>query len=164
MVAIGHTAVGASIGLLTYQYITQDPFIGITIASTTSLASHYFFDLLPHGHFSKYKDFKKYLPLILVFDLFLGILIFSGIALLKFSFSLPTYFIIFAILTSQLPDVLGGFVHAKLFTPKGLLKKEFDFHVNTHWHGKFGESLLISKTDLWQLAVVLISFFYIFSY
>jgi hypothetical protein len=160
MVAFGHTAVGATVGLAGYAlFSTLPPYIGLPLTGALGVASHYLADLLPHGHFFrlKPKDFKKEITITIFFDVLLGVALFLGIAYFKSGFDLKFWHLFFGIGGAQFPDVLANLINLKLLPNKGLLKKEGDMHLSTHWHGKFDDALRISFWDLWQLAVVFLS-------
>ncbi len=159
MIAFGHTAIGAVVGLYTYQLIgDSDPLKGLITAGSVGVISHYIADFIPHGHFFRPKDNKKWLTIVIIFDLFLSLAIFSGLAHLKFGLSLELLYVLFGIGGSQLPDVVNGLVSVGSLPNKGIFRLEDRFHNNViHWHGFKNNALLWSKTDIWQVSVVIIS-------
>lgn len=158
MVAFGHTAVGVITGLGIYQ-LTQNSNqpIGLAISFSAGVVTHYITDFIPHGHFFKYKDFKKKVIYAIIFDFALSMLLFGGLSYLVFGLSAPFWFIAFAIIGAQLPDILDGSIHAGLISAKGLLKWEYDFHMSTHWHGKLYKGLTMAKKDIWQACTVILA-------
>ena len=84
MIAFGHTAVGAAVGLAGYHYFGQgDPITGLVLTGAAGVISHYVTDVIPHGHFFNVRDYKqKILPLIF-YDVLLGVAAFLGTTYLK---------------------------------------------------------------------------------
>ena len=161
MVAFGHTAVGALVGVYSYQYLDNgNPIEGLLITGTIGVISHYIFDAIPHGHFFREKEYQKKVGYVIVFDLFLSVLIYLVTA---FTFSQANYlyvlYILFGIGGSQLPDILDGLIYTKRLPKAGLFKWEFDFHTGTHWHGKHEKTLLWSIWDTWQVFVFFIGLY-----
>lgn len=158
MVAFGHTAIGALIGAYTYQYLGDaNPAYGLLVAGSAGLISHYLFDSIPHGHFFREDQYQKKVGLVIVFDLAFSVIIYL---LTAFTFSqanwLYVLYILYGIGGSQLPDILDGLIYTKRLPKTGILKWEFQFHNETHWHGKHQKALLWSIWDTWQ---VLLFFF-----
>ncbi|MBI2022829.1 hypothetical protein HYS97_03205 [Candidatus Daviesbacteria bacterium] len=154
MIAFGHTAIGSVIGIIGYDYFGQNsPLVGITTTTAVSIASHYLTDFIPHGHFIRSQEYKKKIWPILIFDLALGILIFTLFSYYKFGLGLATLYILFGIGGSHLPDIIKGLVHIDFFPKKGFFKIESAFHKAIHWHG----TLSISLLDVWQVVVVLLA-------
>ena len=148
MVAFGHTAVGAIVGIYTYQHLgATDPITGLLVAGTVGVVSHYIADTIPHGHFFPEKEYRQKVGYAIVFDLFLSILVYLS------SNILFTLFVLFGIGGSQLPDVVDGLIYTKRLPNKGLLKLEHSFHLATHWHGTKEKTLLWSIWDTWQIAL-----------
>lgn len=155
MVAFGHTAVGALVGLVSYQQLgNSDPLTGLLITGTTGVISHYIMDCIPHGHFFREKEYKKKVGLVIIFDLFLSIALYLLTAY-YFSSSnlLYTAYILFGIGGSQLPDILDGLIYIDVLPKKGLIKLEHTIHVATHWHGKKEKAILWSIWDIWQVVI-----------
>ncbi len=60
MVGFGHTAVGATVGLITYSYLASDKDLeGLVIAGAAGVISHYITDFIPHGHFVAWNKVKE---------------------------------------------------------------------------------------------------------
>ncbi len=161
MVAFGHTAVGALIGAYTYQYLGNgDPLTGLVAAGALGVASHYVFDTIPHGHFFRESDYRQKVGFVIVFDLALSVLVYLITA---FTFSqaniLYVLYILFGIGGAQLPDILDGLIYTKRLPKTGILKWEFNFHNNTHWHGKHQKALLWSVWDTWQVLLFFIGLY-----
>lgn len=158
MVAFGHTAVGALVGLTAYNLsLSTNPALGFTFAAIGGIASHYLMDLIPHGHFTNLKNYKKNIKLIIFLDLFLSLLIFFLASIITFGLQLPTQLIITAIAFSQLPDILDGLVYIGFLKPNKLIKIEMKIHDLTHWHGTGDKVLKFGIWDIWQISTVLIS-------
>lgn len=161
MIAFGHTATGAMVGLAVYKYLgNTDPLTGLLVAGTIGVISHYIFDSIPHGHFFLFKksdNYRKKVFPILIFDVFGSVLLFTLAAYYTFGFNIGLFYILFGIGGAQLPDVIDGLIFSGFLKRSGIIKLENDFHIWTHWHGKFEKALLLSKWDLWQVASVLIA-------
>lgn len=165
MIAFGHTAVGSMVGLASYHYLGEtNTAVGLLMTGSFGVISHYIADFIPHGHFVKLQDIPKYVLHIIVFDLLLSLLIFIGFALSRTGLELLTWYILFGIGGSQLPDVIDCLIDIKKLPKKGLLKLEFNFHQSTHWHGTGNKALMWGISDLWQVSVVIISLILIFIY
>lgn len=163
MIAFGHTAFGAAIGVAGYELLGQtNPFLGLVATGTAGFLAHYLEDAIPHGHFFPAKDFRKKIIYVIIFDLGLSIAVFLAKAFFDFGFSLKSFYILVGIIGSQLPDTFDGFIYLGLFQPKGIYKLENKFHNELiHWHGTGKKTLTFGIRDLWQLAVVLAAFFLI---
>lgn len=162
MIAFGHTAVGASIGLATYQLIGgTDIALGLITAGALGIISHYITDFIPHGHFFNEKGYKSKVIYVIIFDLLLSILLFLGTAHLIGDSPKQLLYILFGIGGAQLPDVLDGLIYIDLLPVVGFFKLENRFHRYLHWHGVGEKTLLLGKRDIWQLAIVILSLFYI---
>ncbi len=161
MVAFGHTAVGALIGLTAYNYLgSSNPYLGLAAAGSAGVISHYIFDCLPHGHFFREHKFKKNIWLVIIFDLFLSVAVYLVTAYQFSDFNaLYTLYILFGIAGSQLPDIIDGLIYIGFLPNKGVLKLENDFHILTHWHGKREKALLWSKWDTWQILLFFIGLY-----
>lgn len=166
MIAFGHTAVGAAVGLQVYHLSSSsEPVLGLILAGSSGMLSHYIMDIIPHGHFfvdRKYNYFRN-TALTLLFDLLLGVIIFGGIPFLDGGPSLIFWYIMFGIGGAQLPDILDNLIHLKILPRWGLLKLENHYHQETHWHGKHENGLLMSKWDLWQLSTIIASAWWVAS-
>ncbi len=160
MIAFGHTAIGVGVGLAGYSMFGQGPLAqGLILTGAIGVASHYLADFIPHGHLHKHKDFKSKIVKIIIFDLFLSILIFTSLGLLKFGLSPKFWYLMFGIGGSQLPDVVDGFIYIGVLKARGLLKLEYDFHGLTHWHGDRENALMWGWRDVWQVATILAALF-----
>lgn len=155
MIAVGHTAVGFGIGLLTVS-IMQDPVLGLITASFGGLASHYLTDLIPHGHITAGKD-NPYRSKLVYLDLFGGSLLFAVMAYFASGFSWPFLVILAGMGGGLLPDFLGYFFQKYKILNHELFFIERSMHDKTHWHGSGKNALPLGKRDIWQLAVVILS-------
>ena len=161
MVAFGHTAIGALVGLAAYQQFgNTDPYTGLIIAGTAGVVSHYIMDCFPHGHFFREKDYKKKVGMVIIFDLFLSIALYLLTAY-YFSSSnlLYTAYILFGIGGSQLPDILDGLMYIGFLEKKGLIKLEHKLHNATHWHGRKEKAILWSIWDIWQIVIFFVGLY-----
>jgi hypothetical protein len=159
MIAFGHTAVGAGVGVLAFSQLgsTLDPIAGLSLTTSIGVVSHYLTDSIPHGHFFKGISFsKKRIIPVIVFDLLISLLLFWELAYLNSGFSLKFLYIFAGILGAQLPDIVDGLIYIKVLPNKSILKKENDFHQFVHWHGREDETLIVGARDIWQVAVVLL--------
>lgn len=160
MIAFGHTSIGAGIGLYTTT-LTQDPVTGCLVALGAGIVSHYIADFIPHGHLFgiNAKNYQSKIVQAIFFDLLLSLIIFLGIAYLKFNTTTPSLFILFGIAGSQIPDVLDGLIYLKLLPKKGLFKVENYFHQLLHWHGREEKGLKWNFfiRDFWQVSVVMVA-------
>lgn len=164
MVAFGHSAVGTIVGIGTYHLIAEhsDLALGLIAAGFAGVVSHYLMDLMPHGHFFRGEaNFKKYINLVIIFDLFLPILLILSLAHFFNKSALEILYILFAIGGAQLPDILMGLEKQNLLYKTKIFQLESRFHMSTHWHGIGERALLFNKGDIWQflafiLALVLI--------
>lgn len=162
MIAFGHTAVGASIGLATYQLIGgTDIALGLITAGSLGIVSHYITDFIPHGHFFKEKAYKSKVIYVIIFDLLLSVLLFLSTAHFAGGSPEQLLYILFGIGGAQLPDVLDGLIYIDLLPIVGFFKLENNFHRYLHWHGVGKKSLLIGKRDIWQASVVILSLLYL---
>src|SRR6185437_485531 len=166
MVAFGHTALGAGVGLLIYKLIGQSlpPAEELILAGAAGVVSHYVMDTVPHGHFFVKGDFRKQVKPVLLFDLGLGILLFAFWSLINLGLSQAFWSILFGIGGAQLPDVVDGLMGAEVLPAEGFLKTEHEFHQSTHWHGSGENGLLWGKRDIWQIVVAVISLAIIYLY
>lgn len=162
MVAIGHTAVGAVTGLFIYQtFSIQEPILGLTTVTAAGIASHYLTDIIPHGHFVKFKDLRSKIMPIILYDVILGGVLFLLTAALWQGLNLKWLYILFAIGGAQLPDILDVLIYLGVIPNKGLIKLENALHIQTHWHGKFEKGLMMGKRDIWQFSVIILSLIYL---
>ena len=162
MVAFGHTALGTTIGLYGSQVFSiSEPLTGLISTAGAGFISHYIADLIPHGHLIKFKDYRKKLLAVIFFDVFLGLVLFLGLAYQKFDLSLNFLYILFGIGGSQLPDIIDGLIYTKFLPNTGLLKLENTFHSGTHWHGDKYKALAWGKRDIWQVTVVIASLIFL---
>lgn len=167
MVAFGHTAVGGIIGVVAFSYIHpySDPVVGLLQTGAIGVISHYIMDFVPHGHFFREHEYKKNVFYVIVFDLFLSVLLYTGLSLYLSEYNLLfTLYVLFGIGGSQLPDIIDGLMYVGILPKKGLLQVEHDLHVATHWHGKREKALLWGWADLWQVSVFLIGVLVLFLY
>lgn len=165
MVAFGHTALGASVGLLTYHILGRgDIALGLIVSGTAGVISHYLADLIPHGHFFNESGYKNKIFWVIIFDLLLSLLLFLTTAHLSRDSAEKILYLLFGIGGAQLPDALDGLIYIDLLPRSGILKWENNFHRSTHWHGTGKNTLLIGYRDLWQLATVIISLYLIINF
>lgn len=159
MIAFGHTAIGAAVGIAAYQLIGPNvpPLEGVLLSGVAGTVSHYVLDAVPHGHFFVGGDFRKQIKPVLIFDLGLGVCLFVVWSLASVRTSLVFLFILFGIGGAQLPDVIDGLMATGWLPRRGLLKTEHAFHQATHWHGGGENGLLWGKRDVWQVLVVILS-------
>lgn len=162
MIAFGHTAVGSAIGLATYQLIGDtDIALGLITAGALGIVSHYITDFIPHGHFFKEREYKSKVIYAIIFDLFLSVLLFLGVAQAIGDNPKQLLYILFGIGGAQLPDVLDGLMFLNLLPKIGIFKKEFNFHRKLHWHGAGGKTLMFGILDIWQISTVILSLVYL---
>lgn len=170
MVAFGHTAVGALVGLGVYHYLgTSQPEIGLVVSGACGITSHYLADALPHGHFFSEKQFKKKIIWVIIFDFLLSVIVFAGTTLLLNGLEWKFWYVLFAIGGAQLPDVLDGWYYLGVIPHKGIFKIENSFHRSMHWHGIFEKGVLVDGqplkiSDIWQVATVLIALLVLVSF
>lgn len=165
MIAFGHTAIGTLVGIGTYQLLGDaNPVLGSAVALGAGIASHYITDVIPHGHLIHFKDYKKKVHLVIIFDLALSIILFSALAYFAHGISWQTLYILAGIAGAQLPDVMDGLIYVGFLPNKGLIKLENNFHSGTHWHGTFDKALMWGKRDIWQISAVLIALLAIIIY
>lgn len=159
MVAFGHTAVGALVGIYGYQTFSQGNLItGLTLTGALGVISHYVMDFIPHGHFFKgTTNFKKYIIWVILFDLLLPIVFLLTLAQYFQKGGIQTLYILFGIGGAQLPDIIDSLIYLKFLPKINLLELENKFHQGTHWHGTKEKTLLFSFYDVWQIAVFLIA-------
>ncbi|SRR5260221_2798468 len=168
MIAFGHTAVGAIVGVTAYHYLgSGNPATGLIITGAAGIAAHYLADLIPHGHFFGNKEFKSKILADIILDLYISIALFLLIFYFRDGLGIKFFYILFAIGGSQLPDVIDGLIYIGLLPKTGLLRFEHKLHLLTHWHGIFKDGKLvdgqpISPRDIWQLIVVASSLFLVF--
>lgn len=166
MIAFGHTAVGASVGLATF-YVMGDanPPLTLVTAGTAGLLSHYMTDLLPHGHFFIIdKNYKRNIVLTILFDFLLGVALFLYLGNIQAGLSLKVLSIFFGIGGAQLPDILDNLIRIKVLPNKGLFRWENKMHYETHWHGKDDDALLLSFWDLWQALIIIYALLFVASF
>lgn len=156
MVAWGHTATGALIGAASYSYFSDKPLEGLFIAGAAGIISHYIIDLIPHGHFVSDKILEKNLWKIILFDFLLSVFIFLFVIYQTSGPGLKFLFIFFGISGAIFPDVLKGMYLFKINKADRLFSAERKFHEGTHWYGIKERLTMLSFTDIWQVAVVLV--------
>lgn len=157
MVSFGHTATGTIVGLAVYNLIPSHSVEGLLLATGAGIVSHYIFDLVPHGHWFRHKDYKKKIFNVIILDLLLFFLVFVGIAYHRFGLNIELLYILFGIGGAQLPDILDGFIYIGVIKKKGFFKIENNFHQATHWHGALNKSLIWGKRDIWQVIVLVLA-------
>ncbi len=157
MIAFGHTAVGAIVGVGVYHFLPDQPLTSLVVAGGVGIVSHYLADLVPHGHFGRMKNYRKEVVPIIFFDFLLSVAIFVGLSYWHFGLTLKTFDILFGIGGSQLPDILDGLIYSKRIPNKGFLKIENGFHQWTHWHSKNHLPLLMGWRDIWQVTMVVVA-------
>lgn len=163
MVAFGHTAVGTIIGVAAYQLIGQgDVAVGLIAAGGAGVLSHYLMDFMPHGHFFREKDYKKYINWVIAFDLSLPVILLLLLAHYLGRNPLEILYILFGIGGAQLPDILTGLRKLDLLPNYQFFKTEDEFHQKTHWHKKFYTSSPFNITDFWQLLMLVLAVLVIF--
>lgn len=156
--AFGHTGVGTLVGLYGYHaFQGQSPAVGLAATAAAGVVSHYLTDFIPHGHFIKFKDFRKKIGLEIVFNLFASIALIQFLVFYQDRFGLEFWYVLFGIGGAQLPDVLDGLIYINVLPKKGLLKAENALHTLTHWHGAHEKGLPWGSRDLWQIAVFLLA-------
>lgn len=164
MVAFGHSAVGVSIGVLTYEVLkNQNPVIGLVAAGSLGVISHYICDFIPHGHFVKFGELKKKLYSIIFFDLILSITLFLGAEILAQGLSFRLLYILFGMGGALFPDAIDALINIGKLPYKSVLKFEYDLQQTAHWHGAKEKGLPIGIWDIWQLGVVVFSLWLILS-
>jgi hypothetical protein len=163
MIAIGHSAVGAAIGVATYQLFgDSSPATGLVAAGLGGLVSHYLTDIVPHGHFFKgTQNYKKNIIPVIIFDVLLGALLFLALSYYRHGLDWQLWYVLFGIGGAQLPDVLDNITHIGVIPRKGIFITHNTHHENTHWHGKGDNGLLLGLRDIWQLTVILAVCLYI---
>lgn len=156
MIATGHNGVGALIGLsivsLEETFPNSGPMVFL-LSLISGIVFHYLADIIPHGHVFG-SEIRKKLREILIYDLFGSFLIIAIVSYSSFGFSNPFWVIMFAILGSQLPDVLGALEYLGKIPVNGVLKLEYFLHQNiAHWHGTGEKGLPWRWFDIWQIAL-----------
>lgn len=162
MISIGHTAAGYIVGT-TVVSITNDPVFGLTAGVLAGLASHYFLDFLPHGHFGKEAEYTKIstTTMFIYLDVFGGGFLFAYLTYLKFGLSINALIVLLSIFAAILPDIVSAVdkVFFGLKLRQSFLKSEHRFHTSTHWHGLGKKTLLLSFLDIWQVALIIFAIF-----
>lgn len=159
MVAFGHTAVGTIVGVASYKLLGQsDIALGLIGAGSGGIISHYLMDLMPHGHFFRGdRDFNKYINWVIMFDVLIPILFLLILSHFLNKSPIGILYILFAIGGAQLPDIIMGLRRLNLLPDIKIIRTEYNFHVSTHWHGKFDKALLFSVKDIWQVLMFLLA-------
>lgn len=155
MVAFGHTAVGAGIGLIALNYYHgDDAVVGLSVTFGVATISHYIADFIPHGHFFKANAYNQKIIYAIIFDLFLSVVITLGIVFYREGFDMKFLYVLVGISGSQLPDIVDGLIYTKVLPNKGLLKIENTFHNRfIHWHGIGNKALMWGQRDIWQISI-----------
>lgn len=150
---------GVIVGAAAYQVLGQgDIAIGLIAAGMMGVVSHYLMDLLPHGHFFREdEDFKKFINLVIIFDLLIPAIFFLGLAHFLGKSPIEILYIVFGIGGAQLPDVMSGLRSIDLLPKAGILNWEYNFHMSTHWHGRGRKALLFNLRDIWQILMFLLA-------
>lgn len=163
MVAFGHSAVGASIGVVTYQVIGNgNPILGLIAAGGLGMISHYVCDFIPHGHLFKFMEMRTKLKEIIIFDVFLSLGLFLGADFLSHGFTLKSLYLLFSMGGALVPDWIDVFIHLGVIPKKSIFKYEFSFHaIQLHWHGALEKGLPMGLKDIWQLATVFLALYLI---
>jgi hypothetical protein len=170
MVASGHSAVGALVGVAVYQAMGQtNPEMGLAVAFGAGVLAHYGADFIPHGHFFSDKDFKKYIVPDIIFDLGLSLLVLAGIAFFQHGDGFKFWFVVLGMAGSQFPDVVAGLYKLKILPNKGFLKSEHEFHESMHWHGIFEKGKLVDGLpwrvwDIWQIIVIIAAIWAVYTF
>lgn len=164
MVSFGHTAIGTIVGITTFHTLGKgDIAVGLVAAGFAGWASHYITDLIPHGHFFRSeRDYKRFIPWVIIFDLLIPILFLLGLAHFLGKSPVEILYILFGIGGAQLPDVLSGLRSIKILPKLGLLNIEYNFHMSTHWHGQGEKALLFNYRDIWQITAFLLAMVILF--
>jgi uncharacterized protein with PQ loop repeat len=159
MIASSHNAVGFTLGYSIVKNV-QDPILGMILSILGGVITHYLFDAMPHGHFTKVGITKKLSKInIFIFsDLIFSFLLFVVYAILIFGFGNDFIIIFLAMVASQIPDIINSGIP---FLRKGYQNKVFSLdtkiHNMMHWHGLGVDTLLIGWTDIWQLALIMVA-------
>lgn len=165
MIAFGHTAIGAAIGLTSYNLLQgSDIAVGLVVTGSVGVISHYIADFIPHGHFFGPSGYKTKILPVIIFDVLLSVILFLGTTHFLGASPEKLLYILFGIGGSQLPDILDGLIYIDLLPKKGIFKIENNFHRLTHWHGMDENARLLGPTDIWQATVVTLSLIYIINF
>lgn len=160
MVAFGHTAIGATVGVLAYNSLgSNDPLTGIVVVGTAGFISHFIADFIPHGHLVNARYLKQKLGLILIGDVFLSIFLFLTTSYFIDGFSLRFFYIFIGIGASLFPDVLDVLMNIGKLPRKGILAFEHDIQDLAHWHGVGVKGLPLGWYDIIQFSAVIASFY-----
>lgn len=164
MVAFGHSAVGVIVGITAYQFLGNgDLASGLAVTGGIGVISHYVMDFIPHGHYFRGTYSRKRIIPVIIFDLIIPIILFTGVTYLKNGFSEKLFYVMFGIGGCQLPDVIDGLIYSKKIKPNSILKMENNFHEAVHWHGRGAKTLLLGLRDIWQLLIILAAAFLVYS-
>lgn len=165
MISLGHTAVGIAVGIASYNYLgTNNPLFGLSLTTGVGVISHYLADLFPHGHLFASSEYRSKVFYAIVFDLGVSVLLSLAIIFWKVGLDLKFWYILFAIVGSQAPDVLRGFVLMGWLPKKGVFDGESAFHQLMHWHGVGKKTLMLTYWDIWQLLLLLFSLYLLINF
>ena len=162
MIASGHSSTGVIVGVgavaLAQNGASLAWLLPVTLA--VGVASHYFCDFIPHGHY--HMSFggatRKQLSIFLL-DLTGVVILFGGIALHKFGFGADLWLIAAGVLGAQIPDMYEALVDLKMLPKNRFSEAHRHWHWDIlHWHSHRGPRLTkdtraLGWIDLWQVAV-----------
>ncbi|MBI4101181.1 hypothetical protein HY441_01750 [Candidatus Microgenomates bacterium] len=172
MIGVGHTSVGALIGVAVAALPTTLPLWQRLLAVTIlGVASHYGCDLIPHGHYNF--DVKRPTArssAMLIIDVIGSAALILWLAYLYLGISSGLLLVLTAIIAALLPDIWENLVTLKIIPNHRWVKLHRRFHMHIiHWHnhrtslGRFiPRRLALTDTylvALLALAVVSISSF-----
>lgn len=139
MIAVGHTASGALVGLAGFSIYHADIMPDALLVFLTAFAAigaHYAGDWLPHGHYQFDLARQKKSSIIkLCLDLGLSVLIIMTTTLVSFGASMPMLFIAVGIIGSNTPDVFEGLIDLRILPNNNFSRRHRAWHYeNLHWH------------------------------
>lgn len=139
MIALGHSAGGALVGLMGVSLVESGlaP-VGVVLPMTllAGIGSHYIGDWIPHGHYRFDLLGNRRSSLIkLALDLVLPIGLLLGLAGQKYGFGAEWWLVATGILGALLPDMVEILIDLKVLPNSALAREHRTFHYQkVHWH------------------------------
>ena len=139
MIALGHAATGAMVGLASSVVLheTQLPLsVMVLPALLASAGAHYVGDFIPHGHY-KFDVIKapKTSVIKLALDFGVANFILMAVSFIQFGFTETFWLIVIGLIGVQLPDIFEGLIDLKIIPNTAAAKEHRAFHYNKlHWH------------------------------
>lgn len=161
MIAIGHTSIGAVIGMAVASATPGLPLSArLLIVALTAIISHYICDWIPHGHYHvrwHQMSLKTFVLALIDLGLFSSVLLY--LAWLHFGLGATFLIVMLGMTAAMLPDFFEGSVRIGLIPQWRWVRAHHYFHIKKmHWHSKPLSQIIrlprpIQMTDMWLLGL-----------